>query len=69
MAVDVFVVGAGPTGLACAALLARQGVDILVIKGFGGTRMTCPLGKIVRRSQIRQVLQKILYKFKISRLS
>ena len=23
---DVFIVGAGPTGLACAALLARDGV-------------------------------------------
>lgn len=34
--VDVFVVGAGPTGLACAALLAKHGVDVLAITRYSG---------------------------------
>lgn len=34
--VDVLVVGAGPTGLACAALLARQGVHVLAITRYAG---------------------------------
>ncbi|MDF3134539.1 FAD-dependent monooxygenase [Pseudomonas extremaustralis] len=34
--VDVFVVGAGPTGLACAALLAKQGVEVLAITRYSG---------------------------------
>ncbi|TRW47020.1 FAD-dependent monooxygenase [Georgenia yuyongxinii] len=33
---DVFVVGAGPTGLACAALLARDGVDVAAITRYPG---------------------------------
>ena len=33
---DVFVVGAGPTGLSCAALLARQGVKVLTITRYSG---------------------------------
>ncbi|WP_240933103.1 FAD-dependent monooxygenase [Diaphorobacter sp. HDW4B] len=33
---DVFVVGAGPTGLSCAALLARQGVKVLAITRYSG---------------------------------
>lgn len=34
--VDVFVVGAGPTGLACAALLARDGVGVAAITRYPG---------------------------------
>ncbi|UUT34785.1 FAD-dependent monooxygenase [Microbacterium elymi] len=33
---DVFVVGAGPTGLACAALLARDGVGVTAITRYPG---------------------------------
>ncbi len=35
--VDVFVVGAGPTGLSSAALLAKYGVDVLAITRYPGT--------------------------------
>lgn len=34
---DVFVVGAGPTGLSAAALLAKYGVDVLAITRYPGT--------------------------------
>ncbi|MGW1319755.1 FAD-dependent monooxygenase [Streptomyces sp. NPDC002426] len=34
--VDVFVVGAGPTGLVCAALLAREGVSTMAISRYPG---------------------------------
>ena len=33
---DVFIVGAGPTGLACAALLARDGVKVAAITRYRG---------------------------------
>jgi len=33
---DVFIVGAGPTGLACAALLAREGLRTLAITRYSG---------------------------------
>ncbi len=33
---DVFVVGAGPTGLACAALLARDGAQVTAISRYPG---------------------------------
>ncbi|MEQ6896365.1 FAD-dependent monooxygenase [Microbacterium sp. KR10-403] len=33
---DVFIVGAGPTGLACAALLARDGIGVTAITRYPG---------------------------------
>lgn len=34
---DVLIVGAGPSGLAMAALLAREGIDAITVTKYGGT--------------------------------
>ncbi|GAA3880617.1 FAD-dependent monooxygenase [Leifsonia kafniensis] len=46
---DVFVVGAGPTGLACAALLARDGVNVAAITRYYSGLANSPRAHIINQ--------------------